>query len=546
MGDSADEVTKKIEQTSLVEESDSEGNVKELNPPVKKESKADDSAVDLKCDKSSTEDSDGNSTEVESSDDTLTETSTFSANCKDNNVDTANENSTSNGCVKEKNEKSDVIRGNSSLCNLLVYGTDESSESESSSDSESYESLGLSDNCSDDECAAKSVEFVEKTTVRETVRTLGELSIDDLPPVPDLSHTDINVPEGECVHMGNVAAIIDRLVTVDSLPNMPAYDLDTLLFVENGKKPLGYVYDVMGPVTHPVYVIRFNNREEIDSLDVKKGLPVYSAPKTQHTQYVFLDKLMQTKGSDASWTGDNEVPVELAEFSDDEEERKFRRGKGGDTRKRNSIERHKEFEKDMNVKNIIDSRLHRIRDSFEPTSKRHAPSATVTNKPGFHFRPGTTTAPPVFSFAHPPPVGPNVPSFGPFVASPFVQLPQYPVGAPYVTAPVLRGMPPMQNVAPFVPSVPPPPLPHTMASPIRPPTMPPVMAPPPTLEQQKHRGLAPRVLFPTEMGLPRPRGTFVPFYNPGVANVWSYQHSMPPPSHQVRPPRGYYPRNSWT
>lgn len=82
-------------------------------------------------------------------------------------------------------------------------------------------------------------------------------------------------------------------VTVESLPNTPAYDLETLLFLDNGKKPLGYVYDVMGPVSNPIYVIRFNTKEEMDNIGIVKGLPVYSAPKTPHTQYVFLKQLMQ-------------------------------------------------------------------------------------------------------------------------------------------------------------------------------------------------------------------------------------------------------------
>lgn len=80
---------------------------------------------------------------------------------------------------------------------------------------------------------------------------------------------------------------------VESLPNMPAYDQDTLLFLDKGKQPLGYIFDVIGPVSQPLYAIRFNNEQEIQALNVSKGLPVFSAPKTEHTQYVFVQELMK-------------------------------------------------------------------------------------------------------------------------------------------------------------------------------------------------------------------------------------------------------------
>lgn len=83
------------------------------------------------------------------------------------------------------------------------------------------------------------------------------------------------------------------LVIIESLPNIPAYDIDTLLFLENGKTPLGYIHDVLGPVSSPMYAVRFNTREEIDNLKISKGLPVYCAPKTVHTQYVFLKQLLE-------------------------------------------------------------------------------------------------------------------------------------------------------------------------------------------------------------------------------------------------------------
>lgn len=83
------------------------------------------------------------------------------------------------------------------------------------------------------------------------------------------------------------------VVTIAALPNTPAYDLDTLLFLDNGKRPLGFVFDVLGQVTSPIYAIRFNSVDDIKNLQIQVGTKVYSAPTSKHTQYVFLQQLLK-------------------------------------------------------------------------------------------------------------------------------------------------------------------------------------------------------------------------------------------------------------
>lgn len=39
---------------------------------------------------------------------------------------------------------------------------------------------------------------------------MGDMAIKDLPPVPDLSTLSIHVDERECVHMGNISAVVDE------------------------------------------------------------------------------------------------------------------------------------------------------------------------------------------------------------------------------------------------------------------------------------------------------------------------------------------------
>ncbi|KAJ8941298.1 hypothetical protein NQ318_000598 [Aromia moschata] len=120
-------------------------------------------------------------------------------------------------------------------------------------------------------------------------------NIKGLPPVPDLSNLNINYEKEEFLHMGTIQAIIETLVTVEALPATPAYDLDSYLFVEDKttKKPLGVIYDVIGPVTAPIYCIRFNTTKDIQDLNLKQGLKVFSAPKSQYTHYVFVKELMR-------------------------------------------------------------------------------------------------------------------------------------------------------------------------------------------------------------------------------------------------------------
>lgn len=70
---------------------------------------------------------------------------------------------------------------------------------------------------------------------------------------------------------------------MEAYPSTPALDLDSVLFLEEGDRSLGRVFDVMGPVQRPWYVIRFNDLSHIESNDIVVGARVYCAPATPHT-----------------------------------------------------------------------------------------------------------------------------------------------------------------------------------------------------------------------------------------------------------------------
>ncbi|KAM3959648.1 uncharacterized protein ACR2FA_006297 isoform 2-T2 [Aphomia sociella] len=116
-------------------------------------------------------------------------------------------------------------------------------------------------------------------------------------------------------------------VIVRSFPETPAVDLDSILFLDNGAKALGKVFDVFGPVTEPHYCVRFNSHDHVKDRGVRPGLDVFIAPRSQHTNYVFLTELMKLKGSDASWRNDIEPPPSQIDYSDDEEERRANRAR---------------------------------------------------------------------------------------------------------------------------------------------------------------------------------------------------------------------------
>ncbi|XP_017033860.1 H/ACA ribonucleoprotein complex non-core subunit NAF1 [Drosophila kikkawai] len=217
---------------------------------------------------------------------------------------------------------------------VAVCSGSDSSESSSSSDSDS-DSEGeyltvlrkkIDKRINTEECDEEDEDEEEgatgdKSRRRQPPKVRGEMLLDELPPIHQL---EITVPEDECVELGKVQSIVDQLVLVSVLPNSQLFDLDTVLFLEKGRKVLGEVFDVLGQVADPLYCVRFNSNQQILDRGIKIGDVVYCAPKTEHTQFVILSKLMQVKGSDASWEHDVEPPARFVDYSDDEEEREAR------------------------------------------------------------------------------------------------------------------------------------------------------------------------------------------------------------------------------
>lgn len=81
-------------------------------------------------------------------------------------------------------------------------------------------------------------------------------------------------------------------VVIQALKDKPALNLDSVLFLQEGK-PFGTVFDVFGPVAEPYYCVRFNSNDQIKEKNICLNQMVYCAPKTKYTNYVFLAQLLK-------------------------------------------------------------------------------------------------------------------------------------------------------------------------------------------------------------------------------------------------------------
>ncbi|KAL1497952.1 hypothetical protein ABEB36_008831 [Hypothenemus hampei] len=244
------------------------------------------------------------------------------------------------------------------------------SELESASDDSDSDSVPVLSSSVENACSENS--SVNKGAVKKT--TIG-YEFDEKYKIPDLSKLTINA-DTEFMHIGRITAIIADIVTVTAIPGTPTFDLDSMLFINNEgsktKKFLGPIYDVLGQVSEPMYCVRFNSEEDIKAAAIKTGMQVFAAPKSdEFTKYVFVKELLKIKGSDASWLNDQEQPVELIDYSDDEEEKTARTQAKGVNKRNflNSLERHrrtKNISRGPQTQRALETQFHSVPPEFNP------------------------------------------------------------------------------------------------------------------------------------------------------------------------------------
>ncbi|XP_078138866.1 uncharacterized protein naf1 isoform X1 [Centroberyx gerrardi] len=164
------------------------------------------------------------------------------------------------------------------------------------------------------------------------IKTRDEVLLEELPAVEEVS---VSLPEdAELQPIGTVSSIIQQLVIIQSLKDMPSLTDDSIIFNAN-RLALGKVFEVFGPVSCPLYVLRFNSAEQISNKELTVGQTVFYTPAIkEYTGYILTQQLKLLKGSDASWKNDQEPPPEALDYSDDEQEQEAKRKKKHNSKKK--------------------------------------------------------------------------------------------------------------------------------------------------------------------------------------------------------------------
>jgi H/ACA ribonucleoprotein complex non-core subunit NAF1 len=162
------------------------------------------------------------------------------------------------------------------------------------------------------------MEVDEDTSSSAPPRTKNEID----PPIPPRPQVDIS-DMTPIASLGKVLRIVGTSVVIwqDVRLERRALDLGSIL-VLGDQTILGEIYDTFGPVTQPLYTVRFESEQALKETGVTVGADVYYLPK--RSEFIATEELQKIKGSDASNIYDEEVSESELEFSDDEKEKEHK------------------------------------------------------------------------------------------------------------------------------------------------------------------------------------------------------------------------------
>nr|CAG8577422.1 11472_t:CDS:10 [Entrophospora candida] len=106
--------------------------------------------------------------------------------------------------------------------------------------------------------------------------------------------------------IGQILHIVENYIVIDSelSGELQVLDSDSILVLEN-REILGQIFETIGPVAKPKYVVKFNNESEINKEKIKINTDIFCVK--DFAKYVFTQPLRQLKGCDASNLYDEEV-----------------------------------------------------------------------------------------------------------------------------------------------------------------------------------------------------------------------------------------------
>ena len=175
-------------------------------------------------------------------------------------------------------------------------------------------------------------EDVDATNVSPP-RTKNEI-VDHVPEMPDVPEIGA---EEEIEFVGQIVSVVgDVCVVASEKENQAPLDETTPLCSEE-RVGLGFVEEVFGPITKPMYTMRYDKKKcklENAPEEMTVGVKIFCVRSMKKT---LVPEKLYTKGYDNSGANDEEVDDD-GEFSDDEAEAEAKRKKNPKQRKRKEKE----------------------------------------------------------------------------------------------------------------------------------------------------------------------------------------------------------------
>jgi H/ACA ribonucleoprotein complex non-core subunit NAF1 len=131
-------------------------------------------------------------------------------------------------------------------------------------------------------------------------------------------------PEMKITELGEVENIVDNFALIRASTSGDYMVLETgSALCLHDRTLIGVVQETLGRVQEPLYMVGFKTAEEIKEASITKGTKVFYVD--DHSTYVFTQALRALKGTDASNMHDEELAGDEVEFSDDEQEREYKK-----------------------------------------------------------------------------------------------------------------------------------------------------------------------------------------------------------------------------
>lgn len=270
-------------------------------------------------------------------------------------------------------------------------------ENENSSDSSSDSSSDDSSDESDPELSSEGEN--DNNIVEDDADSGGEEEEGSSKPIasknevideqaPSLPENFTVLPDDPIEEIGAVIGLVEKSIIIKgNISGEFRFLKEGSVLCLEDRVPLGYLFEIFGPLAHPLYRIKYNSEEELKKFKDVQGMKVfYVVPKSN---FVYTDSIKLLKGSDASNCNDEEVAEDEQEFSDDEKEMESKRSKNKKKRSRKTIDQGDGEQKHSTVPNKLQNRSKNDRKpprNFQLQESHQQRQQSETNPFGYRSR----------------------------------------------------------------------------------------------------------------------------------------------------------------